>query len=167
MRNANDRVNNQIGLMREKNDLHRQLRSVRAQVAPDTPEVTGPGNAARMNQQTRRRMNVHRKGEDQQHQERPPKWIDGKNRPTGSQEQNDRWRKQTATQIVENLPTRNRSYVIRTFISVRVSYFSAQPSGNLPVAARPAMLALGVGVIVSGVIVEKLDITNQRRAREG
>ena len=33
-----------------------------------------------------------------------------------------------------------------------------QPTGNLPVAARPTMLPFCVGVVVGGIVIEQLDI---------
>jgi hypothetical protein len=55
----------------QKGEGQRDLRSVRPHVAPDRPEVAGPGDAARVNQETRRDVRVDREGEDEQREERP------------------------------------------------------------------------------------------------
>src|SRR5256885_1421989 len=86
--------------------------------------------------------------------------------PAGNQQQNDRRREQTATQIIENFPTRNRRNPIRLKTSVRVAHMTFEPGGNLPIAARPTMLAHRIAVVIGGIIVEKLDVTDERRARE-
>ena len=49
---------------------------------------------------------------------------------------------------------------------MRIKYVTFEPGGNLPIAARPTMLAHRVTVVVSRIIVEKLDVTDQRSARE-
>ena len=152
--------------MRQKDNLQRQLRGVGPHVAPDTPEVAGPGDPARMNQQTGSHMRVNRKRERNQREQRPPECAAGKNRPARDQQQNDRRRQQAATQVVENFPARDCRDAIGSFVPVRVAHDAPQPPGDLPVAARPAMLTHRVGVVVGGIVVEKFDITDQGRARK-
>src|SRR5258706_13307090 len=77
-----DCVDHQPRLMSEEYNLQRQLRGVGSHVAPDTPEVAGPGHASRMNQQSRCHMGVNRKGEWDQSEQCPPKQPTGKDRPT-------------------------------------------------------------------------------------
>jgi len=49
---------------------------------------------------------------------------------------------------------------------MRIEHAGPQPAGYLPVAARPAMLPLGVRVVISRIVIEKFDVADQRRARE-
>src|ERR1041385_4160345 len=86
--------------------------------------------------------------------------------PAGNQQQNDRRREQTATQIIEDLPTRNCRDPIRLKASMGIAHVTFEPRGNLPIAARPTMLAHRIAVVISGIIVEKLDVTDERGAGE-
>src|ERR1044072_3615273 len=73
---------------------------------------------------------------------------------------------QTATQIVEDLPTRQGRNQVTSFLSMLIAHVFAQPSGNLPVATGPSMLSPGKRVVVRGIVVQELDVGNQGRARE-
>src|SRR5258707_15798270 len=128
--------------------------------------MAGPGHAAGVNQQTRRHVRINRKGERDQSEQSPPKWTAGKNSPAGNQQQYDGRSQKTATQVVENLPARDRRDAIGLFIPVGVAHYAPQPAGDLPIAARPTMLAHRVGVVVCGIVIEEFDVTDQRRARE-
>src|SRR6266849_6366646 len=56
--------------------------------------------------------------------------------------------------------------MVRLLVTIRSADFAAQPARDLPIAASPAMLAHGKGVVVSRIVIQKLDIADQRRARE-
>ena len=115
-------IGHQPRLMRQEDNLQCQLRGIGSHVAPDTPEVAGPGNPARVNQQTRGHMRVDRKGESDQNKQRPPQWAARKNRPAGDQQQNDCRSQQAATQVIENLPTRDGRDAIGLFVSLGVTH---------------------------------------------
>jgi hypothetical protein len=53
----------------EEDKRQRYLRDVGAKVAPDSPEVAGPGNAARVHQQTRAYVQLNRKRDDQKNKQ--------------------------------------------------------------------------------------------------
>ena len=144
-----DGVRHQHGLMREKHDLQGDLRSVRARVAPDAPEVTRPWNAARMNQQTGSDVRINRKRQRQEYKQLPPPRISGKTSPAGDQQQNDRRRQQAASQIVENLPPRDLPEMrLGRFFPLASRTRAKQPARDLPVAARPTMLTSRKRVVV-------------------
>ena len=126
------------GAVNDKSDLC----GVCTQVAPHTPEVTGPGNAARMNQQTGRDVKVNRESNRCQHKQAPEQCRAGKDRPgmRPARGTSDGANK-TATQIVENLPARDQRQRVADSAPCGVRYSWKQPAQNLPVAARPAVLA--------------------------
>src|SRR5207253_5633612 len=96
--------------------------------------------------------------------QRPPKRIAGKDGPTRNQQQHYRRRQQAASQVIENFPTRDCRDAIRLLLSLRVARASREPTGNLPVAPRPTMLAHRIAVVMGRVIVEKLYVADQCRA---
>ena len=49
---------------------------------------------------------------------------------------------------------------------MRIKYVTFEPAGNLPIAARPTMLAHRIAVVISGIIVEKLDVADEGSTRE-
>src|SRR5438128_11501964 len=49
---------------------------------------------------------------------------------------------------------------------MRIAYAAAEPSGNLPIATSPAMLAHRIRRVKSRIVIEKLYIANQSRARK-
>ena len=81
---ARDRVDHQPGLMGQKNHHQRELRGIRFDVAPNGPEVAGPGNTAWMNQQARRYMRVNRKCQRDDCKQRPPDRIAREKSPGGN-----------------------------------------------------------------------------------
>ena len=74
---------------------------------------------------------------------------------------------QAAAQIVENLPARDsaRSDWAHGRRIRRDTVEGA--TGNLPVAAHPAMLAAVVGAVVRGIILDHLDVADQPGAGVG
>ena len=57
--------------MWEDDKGERNLGSISLEVAPNTPEVTGPGNAAWMNQQASRDMKIDRERDGDEYKKTP------------------------------------------------------------------------------------------------
>src|SRR6266446_10582473 len=56
--------------------------------------------------------------------------------------------------------------MVRLLATIGIADAAPEPTGDLPIAAGPAMLAHSIGVIVSRIVVQKLDIADQGRARK-
>ena len=70
-------------------------------------------------------------------------------------------REQRAAEIVEHLPAR---HAVERAVSRRTP---ENPRKQLPVAARPAMLAIGRDIVAGGKLLDELDIGSEPGAREG
>ena len=69
-----------------------------------------------------------------------------------------------AAQVVEYLPAPDGVHLVLDFLAALVTYRIAQPANDLPVAARPAVVPLGVVDIVARVVVEQLQVVDQAAA---
>src|ERR1044072_5844084 len=128
--------------MWKKNKRERDLCGVGAEVAPETPEMTGPGNPARMNQEPSSHVQVNRKCNHEKDKEGPEQRRARKERARSSEPQKQRWRNQTAPQVVEDLPARHHRQHVVNPASLAIEYSRKEPANDLPVAACPAMCAL-------------------------
>ena len=69
-----------------------------------------------------------------------------------------------APQVVEYLPASYGVHLVLHALSPLVPHMRHQPRDNLPVAARPAVVALGVVYVVAGVVVEELHVVDEAAA---
>src|SRR2546422_6350998 len=77
---ANNRVRHQTGLMGHERERKGELSRVNADVFPNAPKVTGPGNTSRVGHHAGGHMEIDRKGHRDQYEETPQKrrtWEDG------------------------------------------------------------------------------------------
>ncbi len=84
--------------------------------------------------------------------------------PPGHQERHGRRRHQAAPQVVEDLPPRDERQPIAPPAGAR-RHHGQQPPQDLPVAAHPAMLAFRMREHARRIVVDDLDVGDERRAR--
>src|SRR2546423_13899088 len=93
-------------------------------------------------------MRIDWEGEREDDEERPQRGRAGQDSPRDDEPREHGGRDETAPQVVENLPARNERQPIAHRVPARVGHTGQEPAGYLPVAARPAVLAFGEGVVV-------------------
>ena len=69
-----------------------------------------------------------------------------------------------AAQVVENFPASDGVHLVLHFFTLFVAHAVFQPAYYLPVAARPAVVPLGVVDVVGRVVVEKLQVVDEAAA---
>jgi hypothetical protein len=162
---AGDGVAHQVRLVREEREQERHLRGVRPRVAPHAPEVARPGDAARVQQQARRQVRVDGESQREQDEERPQQGRTRQQRPSEGEPEQDARRDEAAPQVVENLPARDERKPVTHAAPPRVGDDREQPARDLPVAARPAVLAHRISHVACRVVVQKFHVRHERGPR--
>ena len=67
-------------------------------------------------------------------------------------------------QVVEYFPAADGVHLVLHALATLVAHMGREPGDDLPVAARPAMVALGVVDVVGGVVVEDLHVVDEAAA---
>ena len=107
-----------------------------------------------------------RQGDRQQDEARPDERGGQRQGPARQQRDERRRRRQGAPQIVEHLPEADRRDGAGGFLRQAALHAAEQPRQQLPVAARPAMLACRGDVVAGGKLLDHLDVGGQARAGE-
>ena len=161
-----DRIAHQPRLMRQEGDDERRLGKREAQIGAERVEMAAqrdPG-AARHDgaddgdeggQQDRQQDEAgpHRRGSERQ-------------RPSRQQGQHASRRRQRSPQIVEHLPAADRRDGAARPIRAGDRPATEYPRQQLPVAARPAVVAHRVDVVTGGEFLDDLDIGGETGAGE-
>src|SRR4030095_2180179 len=95
-------------------------------------------------QNRRRKLQVIRKREDTKRRKRPVQSFTGKKEPATDQNQEHGNFRETAPEIVHDLPTRNQIDRIANNVAKIVRNAREEPEENLPVPAHPAVFAPAV-----------------------
>ena len=69
-----------------------------------------------------------------------------------------------AAQVVEYLPAADGVHLVLHPLAALVAHMAGEPGDNLPVATRPAVVALGIVDVVGGVVVEEFDVVDETTA---
>lgn len=82
----------------------------------------------------------------------------------GDQREHQRGRHEAAAQVVEDHPARQRAERIADRAAVGARCAREEPARDLPVAARPAVPAVGVGQDAGGFAFDELDVAEEAAA---
>jgi len=139
--------------MRQQHNRESDLSRVCSDITPDTPEVAGPWNSERMDQETRSDVQIDGKAMvittkrlqrsgDRERQSKPPEAI--------------RTSKALRDYVANyrEFPTRDQRERISHSATIRIRNLGKQPAGNLPVATSPTMLPHGVRLVRGRVFIE-------------
>ena len=161
-----DRIAHQPRLMRQQGDRERRLGERDAQIGAKRAEMAArrdPGTAwhdgaddrDEGRQQDRRQDEAgpHRRGSERQRKSR-------------KQRQHARRRGQRSPQIVEHLQAADRRHGAASLIHAGDQPAPKYPRQQLPVAARPAVVAHRVDVVTRGEVLNHLDIGGETGAGE-
>jgi hypothetical protein len=155
---APDRVGHQPGLVREEHEQQCGQRQGEQHIRTEGAQVAAH-RSARAARHDRRKQGHQCRHRDRRHDECGPE--DGRvqgQRPPGDQGKDARRRRQRAPQVVEHFPAADQRQRARA---------PGDPRQELPVAARPAVLARGGDVVAGGKFLDHLDIGGEAGAREG
>ncbi len=153
---ACDGVAHQPRLVREQRESERQVRSADDEIPADRAHVTALGDAEAARHQAGQERK-ERGNTDGCEDEARPCERGSRDRPPDHQREKGRRSGQRPAQVVEHLPTTdegNRGATLQ------------DPRQQLPVTARPAVLAGGGDLVVRGELLEELDVGHQPGARE-
>ena len=155
------RLDEQPRLVGEERDRQARLHGRRRHVLqrPQRRERPPPGRP----DERPRHLLHQRQRRHRQRQERPDPRRPGEHRPAEHQQQDDRRRHEAPPEVVEHLPPLGqRQGILPTAVGRR--HGPAEPGEQLPVAADPAVLAAGVGVVAGREVVEQLDVAHEPAA---
>ena len=155
-----DRVRHVVRLAREQDRLQGAPRRRQAELVQRGAPLAPLQQAAQQH---------HRLGDDgirdrPQRDGRPGDRRARQHGPAGDEQRDRRRRQEAAPQVVEDLPARDERQPVAA-PAVSRGHDGKQPPQNLPVAAHPAMLPLGVRDDAGGVVVDHFDVAHERRAR--
>ena len=155
---AHDRIAHQPRRMGDQHDPQRHLRRGKHRVAQQRAEMAARSPFAGFRDE--RVDDVEgRRHEQHQHEQRLELRgkVERQCRPPGDRRDHPGDRRQRAPQIVDHLPARQR----------RDRAAPSEDVGQqLPVAARPAVLARRVDVVAGRVVLDQLDVADQRGVRQ-
>ncbi len=159
-----DRVQHLIGLIREKYQLQEDPGEIRvdvfdrgAQKRRSRLQSCGPAQQVEEPQ-------THGQPDRGETDRRPGDRRAGQDGPAKEEGGNRRRRHEAPAQVVEDLPARHERQAIALQARTR-RHERKEPPQNLPVAAHPAVLASGVREDARRIVVDDLDIGDERRTR--
>ena len=162
---APDRVGGDDRLMRQHHQRHGELLHAAGEILPEGRVVRPPRLVGRGTQ--RGDGEGREPGEDEGREDgtRPSQPGVGQHRPPRDEPRQREHRRHAAAHVVEHLPARHRRERIHA-AAARAGNLRHQPGQELPVAADPAVHPARRGEIARRVVVEHLDVRDQRGARE-
>ena len=164
---SNDCVRHQPGLVREQSHDQQGLRERAAKIGKDPGEVH-PGADARVTGPGRRKHRRNaRKSDRAEEEKRPHQRRFERQRPTRKQGQHAGQRRDRPAQIVDHFPAAARRHACRQTPGFSEKRAPAEdPGQQLPVAARPAMVAQRGDVVARRIGFDDLDVGGEAGAGE-
>ena len=159
-----DRVHPLPGLAREERQLQAGLRQRRVGVFPHHAKEDAPRLLRRRAAQGLQGQRIEAEGERGQDRGRPEPGASREDRPREQQQGHGGGRHQAAPQVVEDLPAGDERQAVAAEAGAGGDD-REQPPQDLPVAAHPAVLAARVSEDARRVVVDHLDVGDERRAR--
>ena len=159
-----DRVHHRVGLVREEGELQQDARRRRSSRPPRAragrPAAAGAASGRRAPRA--RAGRAGRRGPPRRRRSRPPGSPAAPSRRARSRSDR-RGRELRAAQVVEDLPARDEGQAVAREARARRDE-REEPAEDLPVAARPAVLAARVGEDARRVVVHHLDVGHEAGA---
>src|SRR5678816_854749 len=109
-------------------------------------------------------MQIDRKSDRQQNKEAPSQWRSWKQETRSKYPDEQSRAYQAAPEIVKHFPLRDKREWILYFVSVGVRNSWKQPAQELPIAARPTMLTLGVCQVRGRIVIKQFNFSRQGSA---
>jgi hypothetical protein len=159
-----DRVDHPRRLVHQEGGRHEELRERGAQLLPPglEPEAERLGGQRQGEQAQQRRQ--EREREDRQGAQRPPPGRPGEGRPAGGEQEHHHGGDEAPAQVVEDLPAADDREPV-PFHAPAGRHPGEQPEQDLPVAPHPAVLPAHVGDHARRIVVDDLDVADQRGPR--
>ncbi len=149
----------------KEGDAKRELRAIVQQISPDAPELARPGNAPGVDGEAFGEMKDDRESDRGHRESRPEKGRAREEEPGGGEPEEKGRCEEAPPQVVEDLPSGNCRKRVRLDSSFH-RHTAAEPPGDLPVSADPAVLPARVDVVGRGMVFEDLDVGCESRAGE-
>jgi hypothetical protein len=162
---AHDRVGHRPGLVREEGQEQRGLQRRDAQRVAECAEMTAQRDSGATRDQVGHHRQQRRKRDRRDDERGPDRRGRVRQHPSRDQREDRARRRQRAAQVVGHLPDpdqRDRGHPRRAVGGTAAE----DPGQELPVAARPAMLARDRDVVAGGEFLDDLDVRDEARARE-
>ena len=159
---ADDRIDHQPGLVREQRRLQAELERGNSEFQPKCAEVAAGRNAGLAWNDARNERQVRRYRKREKNETGPEQCSHrGQQNPPDYKRDETRWRRQGAPEIVDELPAAQRRNIRPAAGGRRLAH---EPRKQLPVAARPSVLARCGHVVTRRKILKDLNVRNQPRA---
>src|SRR5690606_31761165 len=126
--------------------------------------VAGGDGVRRLSDERVGERRVDREREDEERDGRPDERRARQRGPPEEEEDDERRRRQRAPHVVEDLPAPDDGERVAPPAAARVAYGGEQPREELPVAADPAVEPHGPRAVARGVVVEELEVRDERGA---
>ena len=164
---AADRVDHQPRLIRQERDGQRRERQGEAEIAAERAQMARDRHARASRRNGRNDRNESRQHDRQDDEEGPDQRRVKRQSPTRQQSEHRSGRRERSAQIVEHLPAADRGNGARRTLRARLHRRAAEdPGQQLPVAARPAVMANRADVVAGREFLDDLDIGGEAGARE-
>ena len=163
---AKHRVDHQPGLVREEGDQERALQHAELEIVRQRAEMASQRAVGLGRQQAREGRQQGWKRDGEQDRQRPDLGGAARHEPADEQREHGRRRGERTAKIVEQLPPAHQRQLGAAGVLVRGLAEAEYPRQQLPVAARPAVLARRRHVITRREFLDHLDVGGQSGARE-
>ena len=163
---AEDGVGHHPGLMRQEGGRQQGLPHAGRQVGLLAAEVLAQRHTSQTAVERLAEAQVGGVAQDEQAQQGPGERRSRQHRPSQREQRHQGRRQHAPTQVVQNLPPRQDGQRVAHPSAVGRDDCTAEPTGNLPVAAHPAVESCGPGEVVAREVVHQVDVGHQTRPRE-